>query len=167
MCVCVGGGGASCRAACHSAISKVDTENSCLWSSVCQPSALRAACWWLVWHVCLSHSSLLNCFGVWQFVPIKSWATTYSYFVAALNSCWPQTDAILRCALPCVEWNFRKWRVQYMCPCTVHDSQTCTAMCRVKFWKVKSTVHVSMYSARCSEIWGSLATPIVKKILYL
>ena len=25
---------------------------------------------------------------------------------------------------------------------------------------------MSMYSARCSEIWGSLATPIVKKILY-
>ena len=53
---------------------RVYTEFSCLWSSVFLPSALRVARWWLVWHVCHSHSCALNCFGVWHFFYIKDWA---------------------------------------------------------------------------------------------
>ena len=53
---------------------------------------------------------------------------------------WPQTDVTLR---------------------------RCTALCRVKFRKIKSTVHIElyMYSARCSKVWCSSATSIIKKIL--
>ena len=107
-------------------------------SSVFLHATPRATRWWLVWHVCHSHTFALNCFGYGVLFLPKAGLPRYSRFAAALNSHWQQTDATLR---------------------------RCISLGRVKFRTVKSTVHVYLYSARCSKIWGSLATPILTNIL--
>ena len=117
---------------------QVYTEASCLQSSYHLPLGQHAdGLFEMFVTVTVLHWTVLGCDVL--FIS-KAGLPCYACFATELNSHWLQTDATLR---------------------------RCSVLCRVKFWKVKSTIHVYLYSTNCGKIWGSSATPILKNILYM
>ena len=100
--------------------------------SVFLPSALRAACWQLVWHVCHSHSFTLNCFGAWHFIPIKGSAALL--FSLCCRSILIDHSLMRLSDLRCLEWNFRTWNIQY-CTWTVHAVVKSGAAQQHSYWR--------------------------------
>ena len=109
------GGKNSCRAACLN--QQVDTAFG-LQSSCPVPWGQHAGGLFDIFAAAtVLHWTVLGC-GV--LLLSKAGLPHYSHFAAALNSIDYRLMRLSDGELRCVEWNFGKWKVRYMCTCTAH-----------------------------------------------
>ena len=94
---------------------------------------LVAGHWWLVRQVCHSHSLQWTVLEGWLLFLLKAGLPHYSCSAATLFSLTTEWCEALR---------------------------RCTELCRVKFWKVESTVQDRV--SHCSQMGCSSATPILR-----